>query len=334
VTSGELQDIALDLGLDAVGVTPAEPYADTERHIRERRERGLFADMRFTMARPEESCHPETLLPGARTVISAALCYWLPEPARPPGHGRLPRYTWFDGYSTLREKLDELGRRLGGAYRVIVDANQHVDREAAARSGVGFYGKNTLLITHRHGSWVVLGTLVTDVELEPTPPLDLDCGDCRLCIDACPTGALDEPGTLDSTRCLSYWTQAPAAPPPAYREHLAAQVYGCDICQDVCPWNRGVEKRRADEPLPPDATPHVSLVEWLSSDPDQLRQRFARLYVPRNDGRRLRLNALVAAGNVGGNDERSAVTAYLDDPDETTREVAVWALRRMEERDA
>ena len=105
------------------------------------------------------------------------------------------------------------GARLGGAYRVLVDANQHVDREAAARSGVGFYGKNTMLITRRHGSWVVLGTLVTDVELEPTPPLDAGCGECRLCIDACPTGALDEPGTLDATKCLSYWTQAPAPMP-------------------------------------------------------------------------------------------------------------------------
>ena len=169
--------------------------------------------MKFTMAQPEESCHPEQLLPGARTVVSAALCYYTPEPERPPGRGRLPRYTWHDAYAELREKLDALGRELGGAYRVLVDANQHVDREGAARSGVGFYGKNTLLITQRHGSWVVLGTLVTDAELEPTPPLDLDCGDCRLCIDACPTGALDEPGTLDARRCLSYWTQA-AAPIP------------------------------------------------------------------------------------------------------------------------
>jgi epoxyqueuosine reductase len=334
VNEAELHAAARELGLDAIGAAPAEPYADTERHIRERRARGLFADMRFTMSRPEESCHPETLLPGARTVVSAALCYWHPEPERPPGHGRLPRYTWFDAYEVLREKLEELGRRLGGAYRVLVDANQHVDREAAARSGVGFYGKNTLLITHRHGSWVVLGTLVTGAELEPTPPLDLDCGECRLCIDACPTGALDEPGTLDSTRCLSYWTQAPAPPPVEYRAELGAQVYGCDICQDVCPWNRGIEKRRAGETLPGGATPHVSLVEWLREDPDELRRRFARLYVPRNDGRRLRLNALVAAGNVGGDGERNAVAACLDDPDETTREVAAWALARMEERNA
>jgi epoxyqueuosine reductase len=117
-----------------------------------------------------------------------------------------------------------------------------------------------------------------------------------------------------------------------YRADLEAQVYGCDICQDVCPWNRGIEKRRAGEPLPENATPNVSLVDWLRSDPDELRSRFARLYVPRNDGRRLKLNALVAAGNVGGDGERDAVTAHLDDPDETTREVAAWALERLEER--
>jgi epoxyqueuosine reductase len=330
VTEAELHALADELGLDAIGAAPAEPYAGTERHIRERRARGLFADMRFTMARPEESCHPETLLPGARTVVSAALCYWLPEPDRPPGHGRLPRYTWFDAYETLREKLDALGRTLGGRYRVLVDANQHVDREAAARSGVGFYGKNTLLITRRHGSWVVLGTLVTDVELESTPPLDLDCGDCRLCIDACPTGALDEPGTLDSTKCLSYWTQAPVPPPLEYRGDLGAQVYGCDICQDVCPWNRGVERRRADEP--PDDGAHVDLVAWLRGDPPA--DVLARLYVPRNEPRWLLRNALVALGNTGGPDgeTRRVLRRHAAGEDALLAEHATWALARVEER--
>ena len=330
MTAAELAQLADDLGLDAVGAAPAEPYVETERHIRERRARGLFADMRFTMAHPEVSCHPETLLPGARTVVSAAHCYYVPGPEPGAGEGRLPRYTWSDGYAELRRKLDELGQRLGGTYRVLVDANQHVDREAAARSGVGFYGKNTLLITRRHGSWVVLGTLVTDVELEATPRFETDCGSCTLCIEACPTGALDDPGTLDSTRCLSYWTQAPESIPVEYRGELGSSVYGCDICQDVCPWNRGVEKRRAHDALPGAAEPTVSLVEWLEADEDALVQRFERLYVPRNDGRYLRRNALVAAGNVGGERERQAVERYVDDPDELVREHARWALARLD----
>src|ERR671937_122717 len=170
MTTADVKRLAGELGLDAVGAAPADPYEETERHIRERRARGLFADMKFTMARPEESCHPETLLPGARTVISAALCYYAPGPEPGPGEGRLPRYTWTDAYAVLRERLDVLGRRLGGGYPVLVDAKQHVDREAAARAGVGFYGKNTLLITRRHGSWVVLGTLVSDREVEATAP--------------------------------------------------------------------------------------------------------------------------------------------------------------------
>jgi epoxyqueuosine reductase len=330
MTAPELDQLGAELGLDVVGAAPIAPYADTERHIRERRARGLFADMRFTMARPEESCHPETLLEGARAVVSAALCYYADAPDPQPGEGRLPRYTWRDAYGHLREKLDALGRSLGGEYRVLVDENQHVDREAAARAGVGFYGKNTLLITRRFGSWVVLGTLVTTAELEPTPPLDLDCGSCRLCIDACPTDALAEAGTVDATRCLSYWTQTANDIPEAYREELGASVYGCDICQDVCPWNRGVEKRRAEEPLPEGAEANVSLVEWLESDADELARRYERLFVPRKDGRFLKRNALVALGNAGRHEDRAIAERYMTDP--KLREYAHWACAKLDER--
>jgi epoxyqueuosine reductase len=332
VRASELQALAEELGIDVIGAARAEPYEETERQIRERRARGLFADMRFTMAQPELSCHPERLLPGARTVVSAALCYYAPGPEGKQAEGRLPRYAWRDHYAELRAKLDALGRRLGGAYRVLVDANQHVDREGAARAGVGFYGKNTLLITRRFGSWVVLGTLVTDVELETTPPLELDCGQCRLCIDACPTGALDEPGVLDSTRCLSYWTQAPAAIPEPYREELGDQVYGCDICQEVCPWNRGVELRRAHEPMPADAEPFVSLVDWLEADTEALVRRYDRLYVPRNDARYLRRNALVALGNTGAPEHAPLVDRYVEDADPLVREHAAWAAERLARR--
>ncbi len=332
MTGAELTELADELGIDAIGAAPVAPYEDTERHIRERRSRGLFADMRFTMARPEISCHPELLLEGARTVVAAALCYYRDGPEPASDEGRLPRYTWRDEYAVLRARLDELGRRLGGSYRVLVDESDHVDRAAAVRAGVAFYGKNTMAITRRHGSWVVLGALITDVEVEPSPPLELDCGDCRLCIDACPTGALDEPGTLDATKCLSYWTQAPAPIPDAYRAELSDMVYGCDICQEVCPWNRGIEKRRRGLGTDGGARGQVSLADWLHRDGDDLVAEFDRLFVPRNDARWLRRNALVAAGNVGSPALVSTVARLADDPDPVVSDAATWAAARMEER--
>jgi len=332
MTAAELAELAKEIGLDAIGAALPQPYDDTERHIRERRELGYFADMRFTIARPEVSCHPEKLLPNAKTVISAALCYYASGPDPGPGEGRLPRYAWRDHYADLRERLDTLGRRLGGSYRVLVDANHHVDRAGAARSGVGFFGKNTLLITPQHGSWVVLGTLVTDVVVEPSPSLDLDCGSCRLCIDACPTGAIVEPGVLDSRLCLSYWTQAPKAIPEQFREELGSQVYGCDICQDVCPWNRGIEKRRRAGLPSENATPVVSLVDWLERDGADLVRDLDRLYVPRNDARWLRRNALVALGNVGRPEDAAAVQPFAAGEETMLAETAEWALARIAER--
>src|SRR5213078_4481312 len=179
VDAGELTRALLaeaaDVGIDACGVCAAEPYAETERLIGERRDAGLFADMGFTIRRPDRSCHPEGLLRNARSVVVAARSYARPEPAKPDDEprGRMPRYTRRDEYAALRESLAALGARLRELRprtrsAVYVDSNHHVDREAAARAGITVYGKNTLAITRRHGSWVVLGVLVTDAELEPT----------------------------------------------------------------------------------------------------------------------------------------------------------------------
>jgi epoxyqueuosine reductase len=302
-------DEAARLGIDACGVCRAEPYVRTEALIRERRAAGLFADMRFTMAQPERSCHPETLLAGARSVVAAARSYARPEPPKPTDRprGRMPRYTRRDEYAVLRDQLAELGSRLavwapGSRSAVFVDANHHVDREAAARSGIAVYGKNTLAITRRHGSWVVLGVLVTDAELEPTSAAPTEpawdaCGSCRACIDACPTGAIVDDGVLDARRCLSYHTQSRLDELPAPAE-LGDRVYGCDICQDVCPWNTGADRRAAGrEPdAVDDAFPPLS--DWLDADPDELAHRYRRLYVPDRDGRRLARNARAALANL------------------------------------
>ena len=295
-----------------LGVARAEPYAETERHIAERRARGLFGDLRFTLTNAGRSCHPEGLVRGARSVIAAALPLWRPAAERPPGlAGRMPRYAWRDPYAPLRERLrgvaDQLRAR-GARAAVFVDSNHHVDREAAVRAGLAFYGKNTMAIVPREGSFVALGAIVTDAELEPAAELvPPGCGSCTLCIDACPTNALDEPGVLDATRCLSTVTQArePVAEP--YATALEDRVYGCDICQDVCPWNAGPARRGAD--LPPEDGAWVSLADWLELPGEELLARHAHLYVPERDPRYLQRNALVALGNSGDPDGRRARAA-------------------------
>ncbi len=308
LTRAVLQE-ASDLGIDACGVCAAEPYTGTERLIRERRAAGLFADMGFTIRRPERSCHPETLLRDARSVVVAARSYARPQPPKPSDRprGRMPRYTRRDEYAVLRTALHDLGRRLqrlapGSRSAVYVDSNHHVDREAAARAGIAVYGKNTLAITRRHGSWVVLGVLVSDARLEPTHPVPDRpawdaCGSCRACIDACPTGAIVADGVLDARRCLSWLSQSRLAELPHAAE-FEDRVYGCDICQDVCPWNTGADRRAADRE--PDAVDDAfpPLHEWLDADPDELAERYRRLYVPDRDGRHLQRNARVALANV------------------------------------
>jgi epoxyqueuosine reductase len=332
VTVDTLRRLAAEVGIDVVGAAPAEPYETTERHIHERRERGLFGNLRFTMARPEVSCHPERALPDARTVVAAARCYWEPGREPGPGEGRMPRYAWRDHYSALRVSLEALGARLGGTYRVLVDDNAHVDREAAARAGIGFYGKNTMLITRGHGSWVVLGTLVTDVAIEASEPARPGCGACTLCIDACPTDALVEPGVLDATRCLSTATQTAGALDDELMDALGDRIYGCDICQDVCPWNRGVERRREGLAVEDGAIPVVPLTAWLRPDDPALERDVERLFVPRNDSRWLRRNALVVLGNTGAAEHAALARAYTTSDDELLRAVAERALHLIEER--
>ena len=335
VSAETLARLGAELGLAAVGAAPVGPYEETERLIRERKARGLFDTMGFTTTRPEVSCHPEALLQGARAVVAAALSYYAPGPEPEPGEGCLPRYAWSDRYVELRAKLEALGERLGGSWRVLVDDNAHVDREAAVRAGIGFYGKSTMLIAPGLGTWIVLGALVTTVEIEPGEPVRPGCGSCTLCIDACPTGALDDPGTLDAALCLSWLTQRRAPIPAEHRAALGDVVYGCDICQDVCPWNRGPERRRAGEALPAGAEPVVSLVEWLRADPAELRARYPRLYVQRNDPGVLRRNAAVALGNSGGPQHLSlldAIAAGTGDADGPVAEHAAWAAARLRER--
>lgn len=327
-------------GLDAVGVAPAEPFHATRRALVERKQAGLHGGMHFTYGDPARSTDPGRALPGARALVVGARSYRRAEPAPPPAEagplGRVARYSWDDPYPPLREALEAAAGALraeGWRARVLADDNALVDREAAYRAGLGWYGKNANLLLPGRGSWFVLGSVVTDAPLPPSPgPAADGCGPCARCLPACPTGALVAPGLLDARRCLAWLLEAPGPFPPEHREALGDRIYGCDDCQTACPENRAAERASPPPPARAGDEAWVPLVEVLEADDDELLARFGRWYVPRRQPRYLRRNALVALGNVG--DARSprvlaALRTALASGDDIVREHAAWAAGRL-----
>ena len=298
--------------------------------------------MQFTYRNPARSTDPGRALPGARSLVVGARSYRR-GPSRPMAMapaGRVARYSWADHYAPLRQGLEQVAdllRERGWRARVLVDDNALVDRAAAYRAGIGWFGKNTLLLLPGQGSWFVLGSVVTDAPLhahaEPVPD---GCGPCTRCMTACPTGALSEAGVLDARRCLAWLLEAPGSFPVELRAALGGRIYGCDDCQDVCPVNRRAD--RADPPPPPGPgeEPAVDLLWLLEAADDEIMARVGRWYIPRRQPRYVRRNALVALGNVGdGTDGRTAgaLARHLSDSDPMIREHAVWAAERLDRAD-
>jgi epoxyqueuosine reductase len=338
----ELCAAGLDAGLDRVGVATAEPFVDARHLLEERAAAGLAATMQFTYRNPARSTDPSATLPEARSLVVGARSYAheVPPPPSGPAPARVARYAATDHYADLRRGLDEVSTRLrqdGWATRVLLDDNALVDRAAAHRAGLGWYGKNAQVLVPGLGSWVVLGSVLTDADLPPTSaaPVADGCGACRRCLDACPTGAIVAPGVVDARRCLAWLVQAEGPFPSEHREALGDRLYGCDDCQEVCPPSRlprampGRAGRAAADDGPGD---WVDVVELLGADDADLMARYGRWYVPRRDPRYLRRNALVVLGNTGHGDDpavASALVRALGDRDALVRSHAVWAARRL-----
>jgi len=335
----QVLELGRGAGLDAVGVAPADPFLGTRELLHERKQAGLHGGMHFTYGNPARSTDPGRAVAGARSLVVGALSYRRAEPDPPATTtiaGRVARYSWDDSYAPLREALVVMADRLttaGWQAVVLADDNALVDREAAYRAGLGWYGKNTNLLLPGRGSWFVLGSVVTDAPLAPTEaPVEDGCGACQRCLPACPTGALVTAGVLDARRCLAWLLEAPGTFPVEFREALGGRVYGCDDCQEVCPPNRANDLRHPPPPAHPGDEAWVDLVEMLDAGDEALLDRFGRWYVPRRQPRYLRRNALVALGNVsdGSNAEVARVLGrYLADPDPMLREHAGWAATRL-----
>lgn len=336
----ELRATGLGAGLDVLEVADAAPFPDVRAALLERKEAGLHGGMQFTYRKPERSTDPGAALAGACSLVVGARSYLTAEPEAPvegpplpPGpRARIARYAWEDHYSHLRAGLTAVAELLGEAgwrSRVLADDNALVDRAAAHRAGIGWFGKNANLLLPRLGSWYVLGSVVTDAPLAPSaPPVEDLCGTCHRCLDGCPTEAITAPGVIDARRCLAWLLQDVGPFPLEHRVALGDRIYGCDECQDVCPPNR----RAPERPASGVERPWAPVAALLDPDDAVVLGWADRWYIPRREVRYVRRNALVVLGNVGDPRDPEVVrllAAHLAHPDPLLRGHAVWAARRL-----
>ena len=328
----------LGAGLVAVGVTTADAFGSTRAVLEQRRGEGLAGSMQFTYRNPARSTEPSRTLDGARSIVAGA---WPTDAGAADvtaGHGRVGRYVWRDNYALLRDALGSVARVLraaGYVARVLADDNALVDRAVAHRAGLGWYGKNANVLVPGHGSWVVLGAVVTTAALVVNEaPVDDGCGSCRKCITGCPTEAIIAPGVVDARRCLAWLVQAKGSFPLEYRAALGDRIYGCDDCQEVCPPSRAAARHA---PTTTGAQSSVELAAVLRATDDELMARHGRWYIAGRDPRYLRRNALIALGNSADPTDAEAaglIDDYAAGADDLLAEHARWARGRLAERRA
>ncbi|MDP3063687.1 MAG: tRNA epoxyqueuosine(34) reductase QueG [Chloroflexota bacterium] len=334
-----VKQYARELGFDLVGIAAAEPFAEEVVALQRLRE-GLMDGLPwYTEARVRRGCHPEALLPGARSIISVAMSYNAPPDEAPPDgelRGRVACYARGDDYHRvmkrrLRTLVEGLSARLARPIRsyIHVDDGPMLDRAAAVRAGLGWYGKNSCLLTPSHGSWVLLGQAVTNLALVPDAPSKKSCGQCMRCIQACPTGAIVAPGVIDNARCISYLTIENRGPIPRQLRPLVGDwAFGCDICQEVCPDNRKAAPAE-DEALAGHGLATLEMASLLTMTQEQFQERFRGSAVKRARLVGLKRNACVVLGNLGDPSAVPALARALHEGEPLVRGHAAWALGRI-----
>jgi epoxyqueuosine reductase len=336
---------ALEVGFDRVGVSDAEPLSAAEAAIQQRIADGHMDGLRwFTPERARLATRPQELLPGARSILALAASY-LGQMAAPPAvpgepRGKIARYAWGrDYHDVLKELARTLVGRIQGmvgrpvAARIFVDSSPLAERAVAERAGLGWFGKNTMLLLPGAGSWAFLCEVILDLELEPDQPVRKSCGACTRCLDACPTGALVAPGVLDTPRCISFLTiELRERIPHHLRPQMGAWIFGCDDCQEVCPVNRKalparIASLRAYDP----EAAYPRLLPLLELSDAAFRARYRGSPVLRAKSWGLQRNVCVALGNIGDPAAVDPLAVVAGDParNPLVREHATWALGRI-----
>jgi epoxyqueuosine reductase len=343
--AGEIKERARQSGFNLVGVTDPAPSIHTDFYS-SWLAHGYHAEIGY-LARPDavaKRSDPKRIIPETRSIVVVGMNYYLgtiPPPGEiPPTErllGRVSRYAWgLDYHEVMLDKLHQLARwidsqtRQALTYRAYVDTGPLLERELAQRAGLGWIGKNTNLIHPQQGSYFFLGELLLDLDLETDTASPADrCGRCTSCIEACPTGALVAPRTLDARRCISYLTiENRAAIPEPIRPLLEDRVFGCDTCQEACPWNQRFA-RPTDESAFKALHPTLDLVRLLKLDEDAFRAQFRETPLWRSRRPGLLRNAAVVLGNLGDPAAISALEAARSDPHPLIADHATWAVKQI-----
>lgn len=305
-----VKQTARGLGFSKLGIARVEPLSEEKVRLQEWLNRGYHASMAWMARDPEKRSDVRRIVPNAQSVVSLATNYFTPAAhSQDPSVGKISRYAWGDDYHLLlTPRIQELVRcikseRPDTVAAFYVDTGPVMDKAWAVRAGIGWLGKHTNIITKEYGSWVFLGEIILDQELVYDEPMADFCGSCTACIDACPTGAIVEPYVLDSNRCISYLTiEHRGAVPDELTSKLDNWIFGCDICQDVCPWNRFQQptEEHAFEPRGRNISPDLESLRTIS--PDEFSERFKHSPVKRTkrEGLTRNVNAVIASQKVRG----------------------------------
>ncbi len=327
------------IGIDKIGFTTADVFAELkERLITQEK---LNYQSGFEKGTVEERTEPRRLLPGAQSIIAIALAYptkMKDAPKSSPGNRRgiFSRSSWGTDYHVvLEDKLKKLAAFIAEKvddfqYKIMVDTGELSDRAVAERAGIGFSGKNCSIITEEYGSFVYLGEMITNIPFQPDKPVELSCGDCRICLDACPTGALVQGGQLDAKRCLSYLSQTKVNLPEPFKEKLGTRLYGCDTCQLVCPYNKHVDFHLHPEFEPEPEVAKPLLIPMLQKSNREFREMFGHVSGFWRGKNPLQRNAIIALAHY--KDETAVDVLYdllINDVRPMIRETAAWALGKI-----
>jgi epoxyqueuosine reductase len=340
LSASSIKEYALSIGFNLVGIAPVDPSPESA-FFGEWLSRGFAGSMHYLERGAPARLDPASLLPGIRSVIVCAINYNTDRPATSFDrmHAWISRYAWGKDYhDTIKLKLDEMSRWIEAQEscrtRTYVDTGPVNERVFAKYAGIGWFGKNTCIIHQKTGSWLFLGCILTDLSLEKDSPAPDRCGSCTRCIDACPTDAIIEPYVVDSRKCISYTTiELRGEIPDAEREGIGQHLYGCDICQDVCPWNRRAPVSLNEEFQPKPGLFWPEIEHLLGKDEAAWKELIRGTAMRRAKVKGLLRNLMVVAGNSGIARFKDPLRKFLWHSDEVVRSHAKWAVEKLEVRE-